>query len=92
MYKKIEYIRGSGYSNAPYPFIFQKSSRYNNYIETRGITMQTVKEIIAALKEATSKEVWMDGLAQDERASIQKAWTQFLKRIEKHEQLQQEHN
>lgn len=80
------------HSKAPYSFIFQKTSRYINYIETRGITMQTVKEITAALKVATSKEVWMDELAQDGRASVQKAWTQFLKRIEKQEQLQQAHN
>ena len=80
------------HSKAPYSFIFQKTSRYSNYIETRGMTMQTVKEITAALKIATRKEEWMAALEQDERASVQKAWNQFLKRLEKQQQIQQAHN
>ncbi|MEO4053543.1 ribonuclease HII [Solibacillus sp. CAU 1738] len=54
--------------------------------------MQTIKEITAALKAATKIELWMKDIASDERAGVQKAWSQFLKRLEKQKQLQQAHN
>ncbi|WP_042471877.1 ribonuclease HII [Bacillus ndiopicus] len=54
--------------------------------------MQTIKEITTALKAATQQEPWMEAIQQDERAGVQKAWQQFLKRMDKQQQLQQEHD
>lgn len=54
--------------------------------------MQTIKEITTALKAATTHEPWMDTVQQDGRAGVQKAWQQFLKRMEKKQQLQREHD
>ncbi|MGG2053509.1 ribonuclease HII [Lysinibacillus pakistanensis] len=54
--------------------------------------MQTIKEITTALKAATAHEPWMDTVQQDGRAGVQKAWQQFLKRMEKKQQLQREHD
>lgn len=54
--------------------------------------MQTIKEITTALKAATAHETWMDTVQQDGRAGVQKAWQQFLKRMEKKQQLQREHD
>lgn len=45
--------------------------------------MQTIKEITTALRAATAHEPWMDTVQQDGRAGVQKAWQQFLKRMEK---------
>lgn len=60
-------------------------------IEMRLYNMQTIKEITAALKAATQYEAWMEEIQQDERTGVQKAWQQFLKRMEKKRKLQQEH-
>ncbi|WP_107837899.1 ribonuclease HII [Metasolibacillus meyeri] len=54
--------------------------------------MQTIKEITATLKAATQYETWMKTIQQDERAGVQKAWQQFLKRMDKQQKLQQEHD
>ena len=53
--------------------------------------MKTIKEITQALKEATQIEDWMTEIAQDERAGVVKAWSQFQKRLEKQAALQQAH-
>ena len=54
--------------------------------------MQTIKEITTALKLATKQEDWMQEVENDERVSVKKAWTQFLKRLEKEQKLQQAHD
>ncbi|MEK5231111.1 ribonuclease HII [Lysinibacillus sp. FSL K6-0232] len=54
--------------------------------------MQTIKEITVALKAATTYESWMEALQQDSRAGVQKAWQQFIKRMNKQQQLQQQHD
>ena len=54
--------------------------------------MKTIKEITAALKEATQMEPWMDEIAQDARAGVIKAWAQFKKRLEKIATLQRAHD
>lgn len=53
--------------------------------------MKTIKEITQALKEATQIEQWMTEIAQDERAGVVKAWTQFQKRLDKQAALEQSH-
>lgn len=53
--------------------------------------MKTIKEITAQLKEATIIEEWMQEIEKDERTSVQKAWNQFLKRLEKANQLIEAH-
>ena len=53
--------------------------------------MKTIKEITLALKEATQLEPWMEAIKQDERASVQKAWAQFEKRMAKKQQIVQAH-
>lgn len=53
--------------------------------------MDTIKEIIEALKNATSYEPWMQELENDGRASVQKALSQFKKRMEKQEKLFQQY-
>lgn len=54
--------------------------------------MKTIKEITAALKEATQIEPWMEPIIQDERAGVVKAWAQFQKRLEKLAALQRAHD
>ncbi|WP_342472863.1 ribonuclease HII [Metasolibacillus sp. FSL H7-0170] len=54
--------------------------------------MQTIKEITVALKAATKQEPWMKAIQYDERAGVQKAWQQFLKRMDKQQLLQQTHD
>lgn len=54
--------------------------------------MKTIKEITIALKEATQIEPWMEAIQQDERASVQKAWMQFEKRMAKQQQMLQAHH
>lgn len=54
--------------------------------------MKTIKEITKALKEATQIEPWMEAIQQDERASVQKAWAQFEKRMAKKQQILQAHH
>lgn len=53
--------------------------------------MKTIKEITMALKEAEEWQDWMQDLASDERAGVQKAWQSWQKRQEKKQQLVQEH-
>lgn len=53
--------------------------------------MKTIKEITAALKAAENIEPWMEEIEQDERASIQKAWAQFQKRLAKKQGILEEH-
>ena len=45
--------------------------------------MKTVKDITNALKQATQYEAWMDDIERDERVSVQKAWNQFQKKLQK---------
>ncbi|GLC87419.1 ribonuclease HII [Lysinibacillus piscis] len=54
--------------------------------------MQTIKEVTLALKTATQYEPWMEAISQDERAGVQKAWQQFLKRLDKQIQVQRAHD
>lgn len=54
--------------------------------------MKTFKEINAALKNATCYEQWMDEIKQDTRATVQKAWLQFERRVAKAQALLQAHN
>ena len=54
--------------------------------------MKTIKEITRALREATQIETWMEAIQQDERASVQKAWAQFEKRMAKKQQIVQAHH
>jgi len=49
--------------------------------------MKTIKEIVEALKKAATYEPWMQELEKDERASVQKAFLQFQKRMEKQKKL-----
>lgn len=53
--------------------------------------MTTIKEITEALKKAQEQEPWMNEIAQDERSGVQKAWAQFLKRLQKQQQLKEAH-
>ena len=53
--------------------------------------MKTIKEITIALKEAEEWQDWMQDLASDERAGVQKAWQSWQKRQEKKQLLIQEH-
>lgn len=53
--------------------------------------MKTIKEITVALKEAEEWQDWMQDIASDERAGVQKAWQSWQKRQEKKQQLVQEH-
>ena len=53
--------------------------------------MKTIKDITQALNEATKIEPWMQEIAQDERAGVMKAWTQFQKRLANMEKLQAAH-
>ena len=53
--------------------------------------MKTIKEITVALKEAEEWQDWMQDLASDERAGVQKAWQSWQKRQEKKQLLIQEH-
>ncbi|ATP39334.1 ribonuclease HII [Solibacillus sp. R5-41] len=49
--------------------------------------MKTIKEITQALKMAQHYEPWMDGIQEDGRSGVQKAWQQYCKRLEKQRQL-----
>ena len=53
--------------------------------------MKTIKEITVALKEAEEWQDWMQDLASDERAGVQKAWQSWQKHQEKKQQLVREH-
>ena len=54
--------------------------------------MKTIKEITQALKQAEKIEAWMEDIQQDERASVQKAWASFQKRLEKQQKLIDAHD
>ncbi|WP_431029455.1 ribonuclease HII [Lysinibacillus sp. LZ02] len=54
--------------------------------------MRTIKEITAALKQAEQLQPWMKELQQDERASVQKAWLQFEKRMAKKQAVLDAHH
>lgn len=53
--------------------------------------MKTIKEITTALKMAEDWREWMEEIATDERAGVQKAWLSWQKRQDKKHQLLLEH-
>lgn len=53
--------------------------------------MLTIKEITTRLNNASEYENWMEEIAKDERAGVQKAWQKWQKQQEKRQQLIQDH-
>ncbi len=53
--------------------------------------MKTVKEITMDLQHAHNYEDWMKEIQKDERSGVQKAWTSWLNRFEKHQKIVNEH-
>lgn len=51
------------------------------------MTLKTIKDITNALKQVYVYEEWMEEIAKDERLGVQKAWSQFQKRLQKQQIL-----
>lgn len=51
---------------------------------------KTIKEITQLLKVATHYEDWMQEIESDDRAGVQKAWTQWKNRMEKQKKVKEE--